>query len=269
MGTCFVIQPFNEEFNKRYDTTLKDAINKTNLTPYRADRDPKANIPIETIHAEIESAHVCLADISEDNPNVWYELGYAIANHGHEKVILICCSDKRSSQNYPFDVRHLRIIEYVKDSNKDFDDLGKKITDRLKAILEAILDKEEVKSDTHAKTIDQAKPMTNSRELDLEEIDTLNTIMDVAYGATGGVRPSEIYRRMKQHGYSQTDINTALAGLEDREIIELYEEGTTELNTFVLYRVTRSGRTWISQNKDKLKSEKEDPESEIDDEIPF
>ena len=48
---------------------------------------------IQTIKEEIEKSAVCLGEISEDNPNVWYELGFA---DGHDvPVVLICEKDKR------------------------------------------------------------------------------------------------------------------------------------------------------------------------------
>ena len=75
MGTCFVIQPFDDgAFDKRYDDILIPAIEAAGLTPYRVDRDPIASIPIEKIEEEIRRSDICLADISTNNPNVWFEL---------------------------------------------------------------------------------------------------------------------------------------------------------------------------------------------------
>ena len=36
-------------------------------------------IPIDTLHEEIRRSVVCLAEITPDNPNVWYELGFSVA----------------------------------------------------------------------------------------------------------------------------------------------------------------------------------------------
>ncbi len=48
----------------------------------------------ETIVEEITKSVACFAEISEDNPNVWFELGYAIAR---DKPLCIVCSDLRTS----------------------------------------------------------------------------------------------------------------------------------------------------------------------------
>lgn len=263
MDKCFVIQPFTGEFDERYEDTLTPAIEDANLEPYRVDEDPRVSFLIESIESEIRSARVCLVDITTDNPNVWYELGYAIATKKQRNVVIICSSDRLSE--FPFDVRHLRIIKYSPRSRQSLDALHKKITERLRAILD---EEEEVKSDTQAKAATQANHITDIRELDQDEMDTLNTIMDLAYGPTGGVHLHEIFQGMEQHGYNQSDANKALAGLEDREIVEKYEV-EENFDFSILYRVTQSGKVWIYQNKGRLKPKKEAPESGEDDGIPF
>jgi hypothetical protein len=76
MPTCFVIQPFDDgPFDKRYEDVFVPAIRAAGMEPYRVDRDPAASIPIEDIEKGIRSAGACLADISEPNQNVWFELG--------------------------------------------------------------------------------------------------------------------------------------------------------------------------------------------------
>ncbi len=46
---CFVIQPFQDIFDKRYENIYVLAIRGAGLTPYRIDRDPSAKILIEQI----------------------------------------------------------------------------------------------------------------------------------------------------------------------------------------------------------------------------
>lgn len=53
------------------------------------------------IEEKIKAAAICIADITLDNPNVWYEVGYAMASN---KTIILICSDERVG-NYPFDIR--------------------------------------------------------------------------------------------------------------------------------------------------------------------
>jgi hypothetical protein len=44
-------------------------------------------VPIDEIADRIRAAAVCLADISVNNPNVWFELGFAIA--ARKEVVLV------------------------------------------------------------------------------------------------------------------------------------------------------------------------------------
>lgn len=77
---CFVIQPFDDgKFDKRFKDVFSPAILDAQLEPYRVDQDPRVSIPMEDIKKGIEESKLCLADITIDNPNVWFELGYAIA----------------------------------------------------------------------------------------------------------------------------------------------------------------------------------------------
>lgn len=126
-----VIQPFDKgRFDKRYEDVFAPAIRDAGLEPYRVDRDPGVTIPIEDIQAGIESCEACLAEISTDNPNVWFELGYAIAS---QREVVLVCSEERTS-NFPFDVQHRSVIKYSTESPRDFEQLRSQITARLQAV---------------------------------------------------------------------------------------------------------------------------------------
>jgi hypothetical protein len=87
-GRCCVFQPFDEGvFDKRYEDVLVPAIEAAELEPYRVDRDAGSAIPVDTLHKEIRAATICVADITTRNPNVMYELGYALAA-GKDVVII-------------------------------------------------------------------------------------------------------------------------------------------------------------------------------------
>ena len=134
MPTCFVIQPFDSgKFDKRYDQVFKPAIVAAGLERYRVDQDPHVHIPIDAIEKGIRNASICLADITTDNPNVWYELGYASAA---ETIVVMVCSTEREGKGFPFDIQHRTIIEYKVDAPDDFDKLRTAITARIKASLE-------------------------------------------------------------------------------------------------------------------------------------
>jgi hypothetical protein len=131
--TCFVIQPFDRgKFDKRYEDVFSPAIKAADLRPYRVDTDPAVIVPIESIERGIQDSVACLADITLDNPNVWYELGFSFASG---KPVVMVCSEERENRKHPFDIQHRSIIPYKSDSTQDFDRLKGAITTKLKALL--------------------------------------------------------------------------------------------------------------------------------------
>ena len=133
MPTCFVIQPFDGgKFDKRFNDTFYPAIKEAGLDPYRVDQDPQVEVPIEAIEKGIRDAAICLADITTDNPNVWYELGYAFASR---KSVVMVCSDERKGSRFPFDIQHRTVVGYQSESSSDFEQLQQKIKERIEALL--------------------------------------------------------------------------------------------------------------------------------------
>ncbi len=59
MPTCFVIQPFNDEDDRRYDEVYKPALEEAGVEPYRVDRDPTVTVLIETIEKRIRESDIC------------------------------------------------------------------------------------------------------------------------------------------------------------------------------------------------------------------
>ncbi len=132
MPTCFIMQPFDgDKFDKRYEEIFKPAITDAGLDPYRVDKDPGVSIPIADIEQGIKDSQLCFAEITEDNPNVWFELGYAIACN--KEVVLVCSKERKTK--FPFDVQHRTIIHYETSTPSDFESLKKEITAKIKAYL--------------------------------------------------------------------------------------------------------------------------------------
>ncbi|MXW63933.1 MAG: hypothetical protein F4Z69_03815, partial [Bacteroidetes bacterium SB0668_bin_1] len=164
MPECFVIRPFDPKFDKRFDDIYEPALQQAGFEAYRVDRDPAVDVPIAAIEEGIRNASICLADITMDNPNVWYELGYAYATGC--PVILIC-SDERTQKRYPFDIQHRNITKYKTDSKRDFDLLGDKIKKRAVAIF---------KKGIRAKKIIENKQVVGQETLSEKEIRVLSII---------------------------------------------------------------------------------------------
>ena len=130
---CFIIQPLDDEYIRRCEETYKQAIQKAGLFPYRVDEhyDAKTLI-IQKIREEIENSEVCLAEITENNPNVWYEFGFA--DGCRIPVVLICEDGKRGE--LPFDVNQRNVYFYKTDSRGDWENLERGITRRLEIAIQ-------------------------------------------------------------------------------------------------------------------------------------
>jgi hypothetical protein len=77
---CFVMKPFDGgTFDKVYESVFAPAIRVAGVDPYRVDSDSSVGIPIQEIENGIRDSELCFADITTDNPNVWFELGFALA----------------------------------------------------------------------------------------------------------------------------------------------------------------------------------------------
>ncbi len=109
---CFVMMPFVNPIGAYYNSIYKPAIEKAKLKADRADADLYGTGKIiDQIWKGITSARVLLAELTNRNANVLYELGLAHALH--KPVILVC--SKANEEDVPFDLRHVRVIYYDKD----------------------------------------------------------------------------------------------------------------------------------------------------------
>lgn len=121
--------PFNEQLNQYYKNIIKPAVESVNLKCLRADEIYGTRSIIKDIVDEIEKSKILIADLTEKNPNVNYELGIA---HALGKPVVIIVQDLK---DVPFDLKHLRIIVY---KLSDFD-WAAKLGNNIKNTLEVVL----------------------------------------------------------------------------------------------------------------------------------
>jgi hypothetical protein len=103
---CFIIMPFNVKLNPIYESIIKPVIKDLKLESLRADEIFTSKPIIEDIWKSIKKARFLIADLTERNPNVFYELGLA---HALNKDVILLTQD---IDDVPFDLRHFRIIVY-------------------------------------------------------------------------------------------------------------------------------------------------------------
>jgi len=124
---CFVLMPFASEFDEVYRQLIQPIARELGLTVLRADEIASPGFILEQIRAAIVQARIVVADVTDGNPNVLYELGFTQALG--KSLVIVAKEDSK----FPFDVSHQRILLYGTDLPK--------ARDRLRAaFLYALLD---------------------------------------------------------------------------------------------------------------------------------
>ena len=104
----FVLMPFEQELTSIYNEFVKSTVEEKGMVCRRADDINSNNAIIQDIWKSICEARFIIADISSLNPNVMYELGVAHAI-GKETILI---HHEGSSNKFPFDISHIRILNY-------------------------------------------------------------------------------------------------------------------------------------------------------------
>ena len=126
---CFTIMPFGGYFDGYYKTIYKPAIEELGLESKRADDIYKASAIIQDIWDLTKHSKIILADLTTQNPNVFYELGLA---HAIAKPAVLIAE---TMDDVPFDLRHLRVITYDRrDPN-----WGNLLSDKIKKTLAEVI----------------------------------------------------------------------------------------------------------------------------------
>jgi len=142
---AFVAMPFGVkkdsqgheiDFNRVYDELIKPALEAAGLETFRADQEMRAGGILPDMFQELLIADLVVADLTIDNPNVWYELGvrHALRARG---VVLICGGHVTTA----FDLYTDRKLRYsIKDRGPDqatIEQDRKSLTDMVKATMES------------------------------------------------------------------------------------------------------------------------------------
>jgi tetratricopeptide (TPR) repeat protein len=121
----FVAMPFGTkegiDFNRVYLELIKPALEEERFDVFRADEEQRAGEIRTDMFQELLLADLVVADLSIDNPNVWYEMGvrHALRSRGIVQI--------KSKRDYmPYDVYTDRTLSYhIKDGVPDPDFLSK------------------------------------------------------------------------------------------------------------------------------------------------
>jgi len=120
---CFVMMPFGEkvnaanvkiDFDEVYNTLLRPAIKKAGLEDYRGDEVNSGAQLMKSMYGRILLCDFAIADITFDNPNVFYELGVRHAVRPFTTILI----RERNMGKIPFDLSTVQVLSYDYDFEK-------------------------------------------------------------------------------------------------------------------------------------------------------
>ena len=123
------------DFNRVYREYIAPALDAAGLESFRADEEIRAGDIKTDMFQELLVADLVVADLTIDNPNVWYELGVRHALRARGVVIV------SGGQTTAFDLYTDRKLRYgLKDGGPDpatLEDDKRKLTDMIRATMQS------------------------------------------------------------------------------------------------------------------------------------
>ena len=102
----FVLMPFDQKFKDTYELGIKQTCKELDAYCERVDEQIFTERILDRIYNQISKADILIADMSDRNPNVFYEVGYA---HGLGKNVILLTNH---ADDIPFDFKHFTHIVY-------------------------------------------------------------------------------------------------------------------------------------------------------------
>jgi hypothetical protein len=130
---CFIISTIGEEnsperarADEKLELVYQPVLTEMGYTPIRADKESTPNSISRDIISRVIRSDLVVADVSDANPNVFYEL--AIRNAVKKAVIVI----KGPSQKLPFDIIDKRAIVLDMTNNRQWVSAKKQLAEHIK-----------------------------------------------------------------------------------------------------------------------------------------
>ena len=105
---CFVVMQFTDEYNALFKEVIRPVCASYGYEVIRGDDFYTSGQIIEDITRSIRESALIIADVTPDNANVFYEVGYA---HGIGKPTILL-SDRKREKKLPFDIAGFRTLFY-------------------------------------------------------------------------------------------------------------------------------------------------------------
>jgi nucleoside 2-deoxyribosyltransferase len=103
---AFVLMPFKKEFDDIYQFGIKQLCAEKGVAAERVDEQRFSENVLDRIYRQIESCDFIIADMTGQNANVFYEVGFA---HAKGKLCILCAN---TADEIPFDLKHHNHVIY-------------------------------------------------------------------------------------------------------------------------------------------------------------
>jgi hypothetical protein len=104
---AFVAMPFDGTLDDHFHYAIAPAVRSAGLLCERMDQQKFTGDVVSNMIARISSASILVAEVSDQNPNVYLEIGFA---WGRAIPTVLLCSD--DTKEIAFDLRSQRLIKY-------------------------------------------------------------------------------------------------------------------------------------------------------------
>lgn len=223
--TCFVIMPFSttsscteEEWTLIFEEFFKPAIEGAGLD-YECHRSvaTRGNI-VASILQELKESYVVLADLTDHNANVFYELG--VRHSLKDRTILVA----QKTEDIPFDLRAyaFHIYDWLTEDGKEA--FANRITDLLSEIDSNPERPDNPVSDFLGRTVEPNPPYTPTAVQPQE----INYAQSLAGDSAEGLNALEFARRLARNGPPQA--TNVLLRLTRAELLPALSQKVSELN---------------------------------------
>jgi hypothetical protein len=231
LKTCFVIQKFDGDvFDKRYRETFAPAIERAGAKPIRADEVLGTRPIVSKIEEGLRNADVAFAEVSEDNPNVFLELGFALAL----KVPTVILCDKSKRLNLPFDIAHRPITFYKTQAMSDYAKVSSDIESAISAAL--------IESSSRHSVNDES-----AARLDVDEVKSacLVALLDQSLRSPSGSTLWEIQKEVSSDGISERMISLALISLINDGLVDKSTLFDSDGDEYTAFRLSEQGSKFL------------------------
>lgn len=135
MKKCFIVCPIGEEgseIRKRSDQLFKYIIDPVckncDFEAVRVDKLNASDSITQTIIDYLNKSELVIADITDHNPNAFYEMGYR-ASTGKHMIHL-----KQKGEKIPFDISSIRAFEYDLQNLDAVDEVKKRLENTIESL---------------------------------------------------------------------------------------------------------------------------------------